>query len=160
MRPDCVLDPTKPGACFVTPPMPVEANIICPGEGELVWVNIFGKNDFFRINQDGTTYVHSSDPYVDTGFCLLGEFPGDCPADPLKFFRGKTKFQANGVIDPATLFGLCPFVLKSKGELTREVDGETIMIKAEFVLLPDPDSPGDCRIHKCQIISPHGNNDE
>ena len=167
-RPECIADLVKPGACFedalvgevfIGCNLPGESDVV---EGILVWENVgTGVNDFDRINPDGTRFAHSSSKDLETIFCPWDTvFAGLCTADttaPELLYYGRSSFTTNGFFfefqGPA-----CPFVLTSRGEVTRPVDGDTIEIGAMLKYVVDPDSPNGCRMQTCRIFKPGGGN--
>jgi hypothetical protein len=165
-RPECIADLTKPGACFeeagvgeafVGCNLPGESDVV---EGLLIWESLgSGDNDFDRINPDGTRFVHRSSEALETIFCPWDTvFAGLCTADttaPELLYYGTSTLQNNGVIVGPFEVG-CPFVLTSRGEVTRPVDGDTIEIGAMVKYVPDPDSPNGCRLQTCRIFKPGG----
>ena len=163
-RPDCIANLMKPGACFedalvgevfIGCNLPGESDVV---EGILVWEEVgSGVNDFDRINPDGTQYVHRSSKALETIFCPWDTvFAGLCTADttaPELLYYGTSSFRNDGFFfefgEPA-----CPFVLTSRGEVTRPVDGDTIEIGAMLKFVADPDSPNGCRLQTCRIFKP------
>jgi hypothetical protein len=161
-RPDCLTSLLKPGACFdETPPGEVFIGCNLPGEGDvvegiLVWENVgSGENDFGRIGPDGSRFVHISDRDLETIYCPWDTvFSGLCTPDsaaPEYLYYGTSDLQNNGFFAAPDVPG-CPFVLISKGEVTRPVDGDKLEIQAMLKYVADPTSPTGCRLQKCEIL--------
>jgi hypothetical protein len=163
-RPECIADLMKPGACFedavvgevfIGCNLPGESDVV---EGILVWEEVgSGVNDFDRINPDGTRFAHSSAKDLETIFCPWDTvFAGLCTPDsaaPELLYYGTSNFKNDGFFSE---FGVpaCPFVLTSRGQVTRPVDGHTIEINALVKYVRDPGSPNGCRLHTCRIFKP------
>jgi hypothetical protein len=163
-RPECIADLMTPGACFedavvgevfIGCNLPGESDVV---EGILVWEDVgTGVNDFDRINPDGTRFAHSSAKDLETIYCPWDTvFAGLCTPDsaaPEWLYYGTSNFKTDGLFAE---FGVpsCPFVLTSRGQVTRPVDGDTIEINAMVKYVPDPGSPTGCRLHTCRIFKP------
>ncbi len=173
MRPGCLDDPNKPGACFEELDGVFNGSIQCGvpspandslNDGVFIWFGILGENDFFRTNPDGTIFVHQSDDNVgEAAYCTWQSiFDGSCGvvgAPERNVFVGSASIQVNGVVSgqgPAS----CPFVLTSSGELTRlgpDADPPTtITVKPRLHLVPAPH--GGCRVTKCEINGQENDN--
>ena len=163
-RPECIADLMKPGACFgdavvgevfIGCNLPGESDVV---EGILVWEDVgTGVNDFNRINPDGTLFAHNSSKNMETIYCPWDTvFAGLCAPDsaaPEWLYYGTSNFKNDGLfVGPGTPG--CPFVLTSRGQVTRPVDGDTIEINAMVKYVPDPGSPTGCRLHTCRIFKP------
>ena len=165
MRPDCMMDPTKPGACFIESDEGFNAEIFCGvpslqnddlNDGYFIWFGINGQNDFTRVNPDGTNFIHNSDDEVLAAYCSWATaFSGLCTFDSLEVFWGTVSIQANGVASSGIVE--CPFVLSSAGELTRPSDGKTVKFRPTLHLVPDPVEV--CKVQRCSLRKP-GNADD
>ncbi|MEJ2516164.1 MAG: hypothetical protein P8102_13230 [Gammaproteobacteria bacterium] len=136
-RPDCISSLGEPGACFSEGNPPGEVFIGCnmPGEsdiveGILVWENFgSGENDFDRTTPNGKEFAHISDRDLETIYCPWDTvFSGLCTADsaaPEYLYYGVSDVQNNGYFVGPGEPG-CPFVMTSRGEVTRPVDGDTL----------------------------------
>jgi hypothetical protein len=167
MRPNCINDPIKPGACFIEPEdgEPFDFFMGCgyPDEGGVVegffyWPAVGeGENDFIRIGPDGIAVLHLSDTDVPAVFCPWDIYgAGLCTPDtpvPQLLYYGFTEFHVNGLILGENDLG-CPFVLTAKGEVTRPDDGDTIEVRPVLKFVPDAEAPGGCRLQTCRIFKP------
>lgn len=161
-RTDCLSALTKPGACFselaqgeafVGCNFPGESDVV---EGLLIWENLgSGDSDFGRTNPDGREFVHVSDRNLDTIYCPWDTvFSGLCTADsaaPEYLYYGTSDLQNNGYFagpfEPS-----CPWLLTSRGEVTRPIDGDTLEIRTMVKYVNDPTSPTGCRVQECRIL--------
>lgn len=167
MRPSCLNDPMKPGACFIEAGdgEPLDAFMGCgfPDEGGVVegffhWPAVGeGEHDFIRIGPDGISVPHMSDTDVPAVFCTWDiYFAGLCTPDtPVAQWLnyGFTDFRVNGLFIAENDVG-CPFVLTAKGEVTRPADRDTIDVRPVLKFVPDADAPGGCRLQTCRIFKP------
>lgn len=157
MRPNCDTDVDKPGACFLQSEEGFEFVFWCE-DGLVIYPTVGNQdNDFYRLNPNGTEFLHISDRDVEVGYCTWETiFAGLCipesPAPELLFY-GFSDFQANGVTTGLGQLG-CPFVMTGQGEVTRPDDGKTLQIRPVLKYVPDPDSPWGCRLQTCRILKP------
>lgn len=157
MRPDCLADPAKPGACFLETD-PEDGYVFCD-DGLFLWAGLgSGENDFARVNPDGRTFVHYSDRDLFVGYCTWDVVAmGLCFYPSPEVFYGIADVQVNGWYFSSGISG-CPFVFKSRGEVTRPSDGKTLWVAPNIVAVPDPDTV--CKITECTILGTGNKNAE
>jgi hypothetical protein len=154
-RPECGIDVSGSGVCFIDSEESTDIWLVCENNGVEVggWLEIgTADNDFLRINPDGTLFVHNSERDVFALFCSPETIAdgycdeGGGPYDYSQWYMGLVTWQAGGLLD------YCPFVMTSRGEVTRAVDGDTLQVHMKYQTVPDDSSPTGCRIKKCEIF--------
>jgi len=157
-RPQCGIDSNGSGVCFVNGEAPIPIWLICTDDLPDVEVGYWeigdGHNDFLRFKMDGSIFVHNSESEVFATFCspetIAGGYcnEGGEGWDADEWYTGFVTWQANGMLDH------CPFVMTSRGEVTRYSDGDTLQVHMKYQTVVDESSPTGCRISKCQIFKP------
>jgi hypothetical protein len=158
MRPDCLAEPSKPGACFFT--APTDGLIVSCEDGAVLTLSApDAEREMGRVNPNGTIAVYTTARIVSAVACRTEDIiSGLCqtPEDP-DVFLGDASLQVNGFITGEGNSS-CPFKGTIKGTFFRDVGlgPEEVEVDAVLQLVKDTDSenPTGCRVLQCRIFAP------